>query len=69
LEQLCVHIQIEEKMAETAPEKKSNKKVITVVIVVLLVCIVLPLCLFCVLAMLGPTVSNIFSSVSSGLNP
>jgi flagellar basal body-associated protein FliL len=56
-------------MTETAPEKKSNKKLIAIVIVVLIVCIVLPLCMICVLSMLGPAIGNIFSSVTSGLNP
>jgi hypothetical protein len=53
-----------------APKKSSNARRIIVIVIaaLLVVCVVIPICLIGLLAIMGPQISNVFSSVTSGLN-
>ncbi len=59
--------------AAPASEPQSSSNTLKVVLMVLtafvLVCIVIPICMIALLAIMGPQVGNVFSRITNGLAP
>ncbi len=59
-------------MEPQQPTAKSGKTWIVVVVIVALVlaaCVIVPLCVVLLLALLGPTVGNVFSNIITSIPP
>jgi hypothetical protein len=52
-----------------APKSSNNtiRIILIVVVALVVVCIVLPFCIIAILTLMGPSVANVFSRVTSGL--
>ena len=59
-------------MQTNQPASSSNntvKIILTIVIALVVVCVMIPCCVIAILALMGPQIGNVFSSVTRGLTP
>jgi hypothetical protein len=50
-------------MSTPPSENKTMKTIIIVVVILLALCICLPVCVIVILALLGPSIGNVFSNI------
>ena len=56
-------------METPQPAKKGPSTVLIVVSVLVALCIIIPICTICVLALLGPAIGNVFSNILQNMTP